>query len=129
QEPQEAAAKAEAERGRGLRLARERGVVEAQLVERVAQILVARRVRREDPGEHHGLGWLKAGERLGAGARGVGDGVADARVAHLLDRRREEADLAGAELGHLPRERRERAQRLDLVVAPRGHEAELLLRS
>src|SRR6185503_11567264 len=30
QEPQEAAAKAEAERGRGLRLARERGVVEAQ---------------------------------------------------------------------------------------------------
>ena len=103
QQAQEAAAETEAERRRRLGLARERGVVEAQLVERVAQILVARRIGREDAGEHHRLGRLEAGQRLVAGRAGLGDGVAHARVGHLLDGRREEADLARPELGHLAR--------------------------
>ena len=102
QQAEEAAAKAEAQRRRGLGLARERGVVEPQLVERVAQILVARRVGREDAGEHHRLGGLEAGQRLRARARGLGDGVADARVGDLLDRGGEEAHLARPQLGRSP---------------------------
>ena len=117
QQAEEAAAEAEAQRRRRLGLARERRVVEAQLVERVAQVLVAGRVGREDAGEHHRLGRLEAGQRRRARAAGLGDGVADARVADLLDVGGEEADLARAELGRLARERRERADGLDLVVA------------
>ena len=128
QQAQEPAAEAEPQRRRRLRLARERRVVEAQLVQRVAQIGVAGRVGREDPGEHHRLGRLEAGQRRGAGAAGLGDGVADARVADLLDRGGEEPDLAGGQLGDLARERGERADGLDLVVAARRHEAHLLLR-
>ena len=129
QQAQEPAAKAEPQRRRRLRLARERRVVEAQLVQRVAQIGVAGRIGREDPGEHHRLGGLEAGQRLGAGAAGLGDGVTDARVANLLDRGGEEPHLAGGQLRDLARERGERADGLDLVVAARGHEAHLLLRA
>ena len=52
EEPEEAAAKPEAERLRRVGLEDERRVVHVELRERVAQILVLRRVRREDAGEH-----------------------------------------------------------------------------
>ena len=101
EEAEEAAAEAEAERGAGLHLEAERGVVEAQLVEAVAQLLEIGGVDREQAAEHHRLDLLEAGQRLGGGALGVGDGVADAGLGDFLDLRGDEADLAGAELGQL----------------------------
>ena len=65
QQAEEAAAEAEAERAGGLRLVGERGVVELQLVERVAQRRVVVAVDRVEPGEHHRVGVLVAAERLG----------------------------------------------------------------
>ena len=64
QEPEEAAAEAEAERGRGLRLVEEGRVVEPQLLERVAQLRVLVGVHRVEPREHHRLDLLEAGQRL-----------------------------------------------------------------
>ena len=60
QQAEEAAAEAEAERLRRLRLVEERRVVELQLLERVAQLGVVVGVRREQPGEHHRLDVLVA---------------------------------------------------------------------
>ena len=65
QQAEEAAAEAEAERLRGLRLVEERGVVQLQLLERVAQLRVVVGVGREEPGEDHRLDVLVAGQRLG----------------------------------------------------------------
>ena len=57
--------------------------------------------------------------------RRLGDGVADLGVGDVLDAGDEEADLAGAELVDRQRPRRQDAQRLDLVVLLRDHEADL----
>ena len=63
QEPEEAAAEAEPERLRRLRLVEERRVVELQLLERVAQLGVVVRVGREEAREDHRLDLFVAGKR------------------------------------------------------------------
>ena len=63
QQAQEAAAEAEAERDRGLRLEGDRRVVEVQLLEGVAQQRVVRAVERVDAREDQRLGLLVAGQR------------------------------------------------------------------
>ena len=60
QQAEEAAAEAEAERGRRLRLVDQRGVVELQLVERLAQRRVVAAVDRVEAGEDHRLRVLVA---------------------------------------------------------------------
>ena len=67
QQPEEAAAEAEAERLRGLGLVEERGVVQLQLLERVAELGIVVGVGREEPREHHRLDVLVARQRLAAG--------------------------------------------------------------
>jgi hypothetical protein len=52
---EEAAAEAEAERRAGLHLEAERGVAEAQLGDRIAQLLEVGGVGREQAAEHHRL--------------------------------------------------------------------------
>ena len=64
QQAEEAAAEAEAERRRRLRLVEERGVVQPQLLERLAQLGVLVALHRIEPGEHHRLQFLEAGKRL-----------------------------------------------------------------
>ena len=64
QQAEEAAAEAEPERARGLRLERERRVVEAQLLERLAQVGVLVAVDRIEPAEHHRLRLAVPRERL-----------------------------------------------------------------
>ena len=64
EQPEEAAAEAEAERGAALHLEAERGVVEAELVEGVAQLLEVGGVDREQAAEDDRLDQLEAGQRL-----------------------------------------------------------------
>ena len=68
QQAEEAAAEAEAERLARLGLPGERGVVERQLLERVAQVRELVGLDREQPAEHHRLDLAVAGQRLGGGA-------------------------------------------------------------
>ena len=73
------------------------------------------------PQKHDGLRWLEAGQGLGGGLAVVGDRVAHAGIGDILDLRRDEADLAGAEpldIGHLGLED---ADPVDLVMRPRSH--------
>ena len=81
QQAEEAAAEAEAERLRRLRLVEERRVVQLQLLERVAQLGVLVGVRREEAGEDHRLDVLVAGQRLGGGRASRRERVADAQRA------------------------------------------------
>ena len=70
QQAEEAAAEAEAERVGGLGLPAQRGVVEGELLERVAQVRVVVGVDREQAAEDHRLDLAVAGQRLGrAGLR------------------------------------------------------------
>ena len=97
QQAEEADAEAEAERGRGLRLVDQRGVVELELVEGLAQLRVVRAVQRIQAGEDHRLGVLVAAERLGRALVQGGDGVTDLGLADVLHAGDQVADLADAE--------------------------------
>ena len=68
QQPEEAAAEAEAERLRRLGLVEESGVVELQPLERVAQLRILVGVAREQAGEDHRLDVLVPRQRLLGGA-------------------------------------------------------------
>ena len=121
QQAEEAAAEAEAKRLRALRLVRERGVVELQFADGVAEVLVVVGVDREDAGEDHRLHFLEAGERLGIGVV-RGDGVADLRLDDVLDVAGDEADFADAEALDQLRLRREDPHLRHLVDAAGGEE-------
>jgi hypothetical protein len=126
QQPQEAAAETEPQRRRGLHLVAEAGVVQGQFLDGVAQVLEFRAVDREQAAEDHRLGGLEAGQRGLAALLLVGDGVADAGVADLLDAGGQEAKFAGAEdigLGHL---RGEHADPVDAVDRLGRHHADAL---
>ena len=122
EQAEKAAPEPEAERGRRLRLVEERGVVQPQLLERVAQLGILVPLDRVEPGEHHRLQLLEAGERLGGRPRDLGDRVAELRVRDALDARGDEPDLADAQLLERHRLRRERADFLDQVLLPEGHQ-------
>ena len=79
---------------RMLRLVLEAGVVQAQLAERVAQILEIGGVDREHAAEHHRLRRPEARQRRRCRPAVVGDRVADPGVRQVLDARGDEADLA-----------------------------------
>ena len=64
QQPEKAAAEAEAQRDRIFRLEIERAVVQPQFFERIAQQPVLVRLDRVEAGEHHRLDFLEAGQRL-----------------------------------------------------------------
>src|SRR5688572_17381534 len=126
EQAEEAAAEAEAQSRAGLHLEREGRVVEAQLVQRVAQLLELGGVGREQAAEHDRLDLLEAGQRLGRRLAGVGDGVADAGLGDVLDLGGDEADLAGAELRQVLDLRAEHADAVDQVDGAGLHELDLL---
>ena len=74
-----------------------RGVVEPQLLEGLPQVGEVVAVDRVQPAEHHRLGVLVALERLRRRAGGLGDRLAAAGLADVLDAGDEVADLARAE--------------------------------
>ena len=126
EEAEEAAAEAEAQSRAGLHLEAEAGVVEAQLGEGVAQLLEIVRVGREEAAEDDRLDFLEAGQGGRGGLARVGDRVADAGLADVLDLGGDEADLAGAELFELLDLGAEDADPVDQMRAAGGHEADLL---
>ncbi len=97
QQAKEAAAKAKAERGGGFHFKAEGGVVERQLLDRVAQVFEFGGIDRKEAAEDHRLRGFETGKRRGAGFLFMRDRVADAGVADLLDGTGEDADLSGAE--------------------------------
>ena len=98
QQAEEAAAEAEAERLRRLGLVEERGVVELEPLERVAQLGVLVGVAREEAGEDHRLDVLVARQRLRGGRALAGrQRVADAERRDVLQPGDHVADLAGDE--------------------------------
>ena len=71
QQAEETAAEAEPQRRRGLRLVDQRGVVQPQLVEGVAQFRVVVAVHRVKAGEHHRARVVVPGQRLGGAVHGA----------------------------------------------------------
>ena len=95
QHPQKAAAEAKAQRDGALRLIRERGVVELELFQRVAQIRILRAVLGVYAAVYHRSCGAVAGQRRRRGAVRLGDGVAHAGVLNVFD--------AGGEVAHVAR--------------------------
>src|SRR6185312_7301011 len=125
EEAEEAAPEPEAQCRAGFHLEAERGVVEAQLVEAVAELLEVGGVDREEAAEDDRLDLAEPGERGLGGALRVGDRVADAGLGDFLDLRGDEADLAGAELAELLDLGAEAADAVDEVGGAGGHELDL----
>ena len=96
QQTEEAAPEAEAQRPRGLGLVGDGGVVEAQLLQGLPQVGEVVALDRVQPAEHHGLGILVALQGRGGRTPGVGDRLAAAGLADVLDAGDEVADLARA---------------------------------
>ncbi|MCY1235649.1 hypothetical protein D9M72_482720 [compost metagenome] len=116
QQAEEAAAEAEAQRLRHFRLEHQRGIVQAQLFQRLAQGLVLVGLDRVQAGEHLRLDFLEAGQRrLGLALHG-GDGVAHLGRLQFLDAGDDEADLARRQRIAGDRLRRKHAHLLDQVL-------------
>ena len=122
QQPEEAAAKAEAQRRAALHLEAERGIVEPQLGDAFAQFLEVRRVNGKQPAEYHRLDFLEPRQRRHRTLLDRGDGVTHACLRHFLDLRSDEPDLAGPQFGQLLDLGAETADPVDQVLGPTGHE-------
>ena len=128
EQAEEPATEPEAERDRALRRVGEAGVVEVQLLEGVAQQRVVLAADRVDAGEHEALGLLVAGQwRI----RRPGDGrdrVADLSLAHVLEARRDVADLTRDELRDRDELRPEDAEFERVRLGAAAHQADRLRR-
>ena len=94
QEPEEAAAIAEAQRLRVLWFVDQRRVVETEFCQRVPQVSVLLAVGRKQAGKDHRLDVDIAIERNRGGIRGHREGVADFDLGNVLDARDDVAHLA-----------------------------------
>ena len=121
QQAEEAAAEPEAERSGRLRLVGERGVVELQLVERLAQVRVLRAVDGVEARVDHRPRLPVAGERLGGAVALARDRVADLGLADVLHPGDEVADLTHPQAPRRLGLRRDDAHLEQLVRGPRGH--------
>ena len=98
EETEEANAEAKAKGHRGLGRPDERWIVDVELLEGVAKVLVLFVVHREESGVDHGLRLAIARHGGVAGPLGKRDGVADTHGLGVLETRDDEADLAHAKL-------------------------------
>jgi hypothetical protein len=84
EQAEEAHAEAEAQCCGGFRLVDQRGVVEHQLVQRIAEHRVVGAVQRVQAGEDHGLGIGVAAQRIRRRLGEVGDGIAHLGLADVF---------------------------------------------
>ena len=126
QQAEEAAAEAEAERLRRLGLVHERGVVELEPLERVAELGIVVRVGREEPGEDHRLDVLVAGQGLFGRPAHRRERVADAEPRDVLQPGHDVADLAGREPLDGGHGRGEDAELLGVEAGAGGHRPQRL---
>ena len=98
EQAEETAAEAEAQGQGGLGLEDEGRIVELELLQRRAQILVFVGLHRIDSREEHWLDLLEAGNGLGAGPVHMGDGIADLHLYGRLDTGDDIAHIAGSHL-------------------------------
>ena len=124
EEPEEAAAEAEAERRRAVLLVDQGGVVELQLLERLGQLAVVVRLHRVDRGEDHRLGLAVARHRLRRGPFGLREGVADGQAREGLDPGEHVAHLPRRQLGGRHPLEALAADLLDPVLRARVHQAD-----
>ncbi len=101
QEAKKTAAKSKAQRLRGLRLISERGIVQPELFERVAQGLILTGVGRIKPAEYHRLHRLESRQRLIARPIVGGYSVADLGFGDFLNSRHDKAHFARPQFGDL----------------------------
>ncbi len=125
EEAEEAAAKAEAEGGGGFGFVDEGSVVEDELGEGVAELLVLVGIGGVDACEDHGLGAAVAGEGLWCGLVGPGDGVADTAFGDVFEAGGDVADFAGGEAFEGPHAWAEDAEFEWFEDGSGGHEAEV----
>ena len=116
--PRKPASESEAERAGCLGLEGERGVIDSQLLERVAEFGVLIAIDGIEPTEHHRLGLEVAGQGL-ASAAIVRDGFTRAGLADVLDARDQIPDLARPRRGNRRRHRQTNADLLDVVGGAR----------
>ncbi len=121
QQAEEAAPETEAEGAGGLRLVRQRRVVQLQPLEGVAQVRVVVAVDGVEPGVDHRVRVLVAGQRLGRAVVLAGHGVTDPRLADVLHAGDQVADLADPEVLRLHRLRADHADLEHLVHHAVGH--------
>jgi hypothetical protein len=76
----------------------ETGIVQPELLQCVAQVLVLVRVGGVYPGKDHGLDLPISGEELGGAVRGIQDGVAHSGVPHISETGDQVSHFAGREL-------------------------------
>ena len=132
QKAQKTAAKAKAQRLAYLGLVVQRGIVEFELFQCIAQLIVFARFRRIQAGKHLRLDFLETGQRLGGGTRVVRklflqcDGVTHLGSLQFLDPRNDETYLSGLKTVTRLRRWREDPQVVGVVDSGAGHHLETL---
>ena len=99
EQSQEPAAKAEAERRRGLGLEGQGGVVELEAFERLPEILIVGAVGRENAAEDHGIDLAVARQGRGRRTGGERHGIAHPGIVYGFDGGGDIPHLAGFEAG------------------------------
>ena len=97
EETQEAGPEAESQRLRCLRLKGERGVVELELIQRLAQVAVVISLHGVDSGEYHGFRGTISGQWFGSGRRGARDRIPHPALVDRFEAGRDVAHFAGSE--------------------------------
>ena len=124
QQTQKAAAKSEAQRLGGFRFVSKRRIVETELFQSVAQILVLTGVGRIEATENHGLHRLEAGQRLIRGPILRRNRVADPCFRDFFDARHQKADFSRVHLRHFHRPRGKDSKAGDFECVAAEHHAD-----
>ncbi len=100
QQAQESAAEPQVQGHGGFGLVDERGIVQVQLFQRVAQRAIVLAIHGIKAGKDHRLGRAIARQRLARWLSLAGERIAHAAIAHALEAGSHITHLTGAQLGH-----------------------------
>ena len=126
QHAQKSASEPEPQRLRGLRLILQRSVVELELFQRFAQIIVFGIIDRVQSAIDHRVHAAVSGKRLCRRAKGRGDGIADMHVRDVFDGSGDPAYLAAGQPFLLDFLRGADTDLQHFILPFSGHEADLV---